>query len=869
MEKKYTYLKDYKELDYKIETAYLTFELDENITTVKSVLKVVKSKNATTNKLILNGEELNLKSVKINGKVLDNDEYTKTDTTLEIETWPEEFVLEIENEISPIENKQLEGLYKSDKILCTQNEPEGFRKITYFIDRPDNMAIFTTKIIGDKKKYPYLLSNGNLIEEGDIGKNKHYAIFEDPFKKPSYLFALVAGNFDLLKSTYTTSLTNKKVFLEIYSDPNNKELCSFAMESLKRAMLWDEKNFGRECDLSTYRIVAVDSFNMGAMENKGLNIFNSQRILASPQTTTDNEYIDIEDVIGHEYFHNWTGNRITCRDWFQLTLKEGLTIYRDQEFSADMQNREISRIEEINFLKTHQFPEDESGASHSIKPDKYIEINNFYTATIYWKGAEVIRMLETFFGKKGFRKGMDLYFKRHDGQAITTSEFVKAHADASKVDLNDFEKWYSKKGILKLDIKTSYDEKKHTFKIKISQKGKDNNLFPFKIALLNRNGKELPIELKSKHHNLTDEKRGVLAVSKKEEEFIFTNIKEKPIPSLNRDFSTPAVIKTDLTYQELDFLIKKDNNIIAKYELLQNYYLKLIKDIHKKYQQTNKIQIDENYFSVFETILNNSKINSKLKTLLLTFPNNPNIYNHLQNFDPLDIYKIRNEIHTLTAEKFKNEFLKILKTCPLKKTYEFNEQEIAKRALRGFALKYHKEYGDSEKEIFYDYKNSFNMTDKISTLIALKDKDTKEREKAFNDFYKNAKNSNNLLSKYFMLKASSDIINSKQLIEELENDPKLNWENPNLVRSFMAGVASNVNFFYSSTGSGFKYFINKIIEIDKYNSHLASRLLTNNFKQYKQFNETYQKLIEKELKRLLKQKDLSKNTYEIASNLVG
>jgi aminopeptidase N len=448
MEKNYTYLKDYKPLDYVIETANLTFDLKEDKTIVKSVLKVTKTKNSKNNTLVLNGEKMKLNEVKVNGKVLNDDEYELTSDTLKIKTWPETFTLEIENEINPIENKELEGLYLSGKILCTQNEPEGFRRITYFIDRPDNMTIFTVKLIADKNKYPTLLSNGNLVEQGDIGKDKHYAVFFDPSKKPSYLFALVAGKLDLLKDTFTSTISKRRIELEIYSDSGNKDKSTFAMESLKNAFLWDEEKFGRECDLDTYRIVAVDSFNMGAMENKGLNIFNSLRILSDKDTATDDELIDIEDVIGHEYFHNWTGNRITCRDWFQLTLKEGLTIYRDQEFSADMRNRDLRRIEEIEFLKTHQFPEDESGNKHPIKPDKYMEINNFYTTTIYWKGAEVIRMLETLFGKKGFRKGMDLYFKRHDGMAVTTEEFVNSIGDANKTDLAEFKKWYHTKGVL-------------------------------------------------------------------------------------------------------------------------------------------------------------------------------------------------------------------------------------------------------------------------------------------------------------------------------------------------------------------------------------------------------------------------------------
>ena len=555
-------LNEYEKPNFMVLSIDLVIHLDNTQTLVQSKMKIKSNQDKGVSPLVLNGEELTLKSVTLNGKKLSATEYVIANDLLTIVDAPNEFTLEIENSINPEANKTLDGLYKSGTIFCTQNEPEGFRRITYYIDRPDNMAKFTTKIIADKKLYPVLLSNGNPTARGDLEGGKHFVTWEDPFKKPSYLYALVAGDLGSIKDTYKTT-SGRVVALEIYCDKGNEDKCYHAMESLKKSMKWDEDRFGLEYDLDIYMIVAVDAFNMGAMENKGLNIFNSAYVLANPKSATDGNFYGIESVIGHEYFHNWTGNRVTCRDWFQLTLKEGLTVFRDQEFSADLNSRNVERIQSVLGLRSHQFAEDAGPTSHPIKPESYMEINNFYTSTIYEKGAEVIRMIQTLLGVDGFRKGMDKYFELFDGQAVRTEDFIFAMSEANnKFDFTQFKNWYNQNGTPMVNATTQYDSAKKQFKLTLTQTLPKNTIanaqpfhIPFKVGLVGSNGSDLV--------NKT------LELKKESEEFIFDNINERPIASLNRDFSAPIKLGSDLSFNDQIFLMAHDSDSFNRFEATQ------------------------------------------------------------------------------------------------------------------------------------------------------------------------------------------------------------------------------------------------------------------------------------------------------------
>lgn len=565
------FLRDYQVPDFLIETVDLQFELNEERTLVKSKLAIKRNPASEKNNqhLVLNGEELKLISVKLNGQPVEDKNYTITNKLMTVSHVPDQFELEIENEISPINNTALSGLYVSRHNFCTQCESEGFRRITYFLDRPDVMARYTTTIIADEKRYPMLLSNGNPVASGKLNDGRHWVKWEDPFKKPSYLFALVGGDFECLEDEFVT-MSGRKVALRIYVEKGDSDKCNFAMQAVKRAMRWDEEKFGREYDLDIYMIVAVSDFNFGAMENKGLNIFNTKYILANPATATDQDFINVESVIAHEYFHNWTGDRITCRDWFQLSLKEGLTIFRDQSFTEDTTSKTVAHIQDVTGLRNIQFPEDGGPLAHPIRPESYIEIGNFYTATIYEKGAQVIRMIRTILGDKLFRKGMDLYFDRHDGNAVTIEDFVKAMEDASKIDLKQFRLWYSQAGTPVLDVSENYDatEKKYTLTIKQvcpPTPGQPEKLpmdIPFEFGLLDANGKEILQEL--------------LRVTKTINQFEFKNISAKPIPSLLRSFSAPVKVNFDYTDAALLFLFQHDTDEFNRWEAGQKYATRLI-----------------------------------------------------------------------------------------------------------------------------------------------------------------------------------------------------------------------------------------------------------------------------------------------------
>ena len=602
------YLKDYQPPAYLIDEIYLHFDLYENETLVKSSLKVRHNRSSLdkSKTLILNGEELKLLSLKIEGKLVPDTQYKVTDKFLIIHEVPDNFDLEIIVNIDPQKNTALSGLYRSQHTYCTQCEAEGFRRITYFLDHPDILAKYKTTITAEAKRYPILLSNGNLIKAGELEGGRHYTTWEDPFKKPSYLFALVAGDFDLLEDTFVTQ-SDRKIALRIYVEKGYRDQASHAMYSLKEAMKWDERAYGREYDLDIYMIVAIGDFNMGAMENKGLNIFNTKYVLAKPETATDDDYINILSVVSHEYFHNWSGNRVTCRDWFQLSLKEGLTIFRDQSFSEEILSHAVMRIKDINDLREVQFPEDSSPLAHPVRPESYIEINNFYTATVYNKGAEVLRMLQTILGKELFRNGMDLYFARHDGQAVTIEEYIKAMEDVSGIDLTQFRLWYSQAGTPLVKVLDAYEPKAQLYSLSFTQTcpetpgqmQKKPFFIPVRIGLLDEKGNSIP--LITNNESEIDEK--VLFLTQTSQVFQFKNIATKPIPSLLRNFSAPVKLNYDYTDEDLLFLFKHDKDPFNRFEAGQKYALRLALKLVDDYQQHKPLVFSKELAQTFADIL--------------------------------------------------------------------------------------------------------------------------------------------------------------------------------------------------------------------------------------------------------------------------
>ncbi len=855
-------LSEYKKPHYVVETIDLIVALDNTETLVQTRMKIVKNSEEIA-PLVLNGEELILKSVAINGKKLAASDYKEANETLIINDVPSEFILEIENIVNPEANKTLDGLYKSGSIFCTQNEPEGFRRITYYIDRPDNMAKFTTKIIADKKLYPVLLCNGNPIGRGDLENGKHFVMWEDPFKKPSYLYALVAGDLGLVKDTYKTK-SGRNVELEIYCDKGNEDKCHHAMESLKKSMKWDEDRFGLEYDLDIYMIVAVDAFNMGAMENKGLNIFNSAYVLANPKTATDANFYGIESVIGHEYFHNWTGNRITCRDWFQLTLKEGLTVFRDQEFSADMNSRNVERIQSVMGLRASQFSEDAGPTSHPIKPETYIEINNFYTATIYEKGAEVIRMIQTLLGVDGFRKGMDKYFELFDGLAVCTEDFIHAMSVANNnFDFTQFKNWYSQNGTPKIIATTNYDAEKKQFRLTLEQKLPENTVagalpyhIPFKIGLVGANGVDLvakTLELKSF-----------------KEEYLFENISERPVASLNRDFSAPVKLTSDLSFEDLLFLMAHDSDSFNRFEATQVVAQKLIAELINDLKVNKELILNAQYIAAYGKILADSKIDAAFKALSMTIPAEGVFHLEQAEIMYLETQKVRDFVRTTLANAYQDEIAKIYQSLNVESQYKLDPKSMGERDLKGKCLDLLSLVsGDKYKSTaFEQFKSATNMTDEIGSLTTLVLNNSPFKAEALEIFYKKWKHETLVIQKWLTVQAQASYDSTYETVLKLESDSVYDRTIPNLIRSLIGQFAANKIQFNHSSGRGYKLVADRIIELDKLNPQVASRLASA-YKDFKRLPEPLKRLMKNELDRVLVTPNLSKNVFEIVSKILA
>ncbi len=853
------FLKDYKKPDFEIENVHLLFDIRDSKTTVTATTKFIRT-NKAAQSLVLDGQNLVLKSVSLNDEHLSSNRYSADDNTLTISDVGDAFTLKVVTEIHPEKNTALEGLYSSSGNYCTQCEPEGFRKITYYLDRSDVMTTFTTRIEADKETCPVLLGNGNCISRGELedDEDRHFAVWEDPFKKPSYLFALVAGNLGHIHDTFTT-MSGKKVDLYIYVNPGNEDKCWHAMESLKKSMKWDEENYGREYDLDIFNIVAVNDFNFGAMENKSLNIFNSKLILALPETATDADYLAIEGVVAHEYFHNWTGNRITCRDWFQLSLKEGLTVFRDQIFSSDMNSEAVQRIDDVEGLRNVQFAEDASPMAHPIRPDNYIEINNFYTATVYEKGAEVIRMIHTLLGAENYRKGTDLYFQRHDGQAVTCDDFVQCMQDASGVDLSQFRLWYSQAGTPEIKAVTVYDATTKKFTLKLEQNipdtpGQTNKKpmhIPVSFGLLGAGGKDL----------LAD--GTVLHLKEKTQSFTFDNIAEKPVPSLFRHFSAPVKLYSDLTEDDLLFLMAHDSDGFNRWDAGQTYLQRLILGIAGGKAK----ELPAAFLKAFGALISDQKIDKALLAKALGLPSENYLAQLMTVVDVDGLYNARKFVLAGIGKTFGSELETLYKDNAHGGPYSPAPLDVGRRRLKSIALRYLLEAGapSAVSHAAAQYRSATNMTDKVSALGILTDTTSDARKAAFDDFYNTWFQNPLVLDKWFSLQAITDRDDAVEIVSLLTAHPDFTYKNPNRLRSLVGMFASgNQKWFHRADGAGYKLLADTVIKVNGINPSTAARLLTP-LRQWKRYDAQRKSLMEHELKRILSEKDISNDVFEIAS----
>ncbi len=882
------YLKEYTPPDYLIDTVTLTFELAESETVVHSHLKIRVSNpdSAGQRPLILHGEDLVLTGLVLDGKTLTDDAFQVSEETLTIHQVPRTFELEITTKINPGANTSLEGLYVSNGKFYTQCEAEGFRKITYYLDRPDTMSQFTTKIIADKEKYPVLLSNGNLLATGELDGGKHFATWQDPFRKPCYLFALVAGKLACLKDSYTTG-SGREVALEIYVEEHDLDKTQHAMDSLKRAMAWDEQRFGLEYDLDIYMIVAVGDFNMGAMENKGLNIFNTAYTLARPETATDADYENIEGVIGHEYFHNWTGNRVTCRDWFQLSLKEGLTVFRDQEFSADMASRPVKRIQDVRMLRARQFPEDAGPMAHPVRPQSYVEINNFYTVTVYEKGAEVVRMVHTLLGEAGFRKGMDLYFKRHDGQAVTTDDFRNAMADANGVDLTQFNRWYDQAGTPLLKASGQYDKKNKSYVLTLKQscpevpdnKTPNNKMpgdvikkpfhMPVTIGLLDKSGHDIPLQLQGEGTAAGTTR--VLELKESEQSFIFINVSEKPVPSILRNFSAPVELESDLTENDLAFLAAHDSDAFNRWDAGQRLATGCMLSLISDYQQNKKLKIDQRLVTAIANTLSKKSLDGALVASALTLASENELAEKMTVADPDAIFAVRKFVRLSIAEVLQDEFYKIYQASNDNGEYIFDSQHTAKRALKNTCLSYLMALdpeGDDNQFVdlcYEQFTSANNMTDKMAALSFLVQRDCPERQLALDAFYKQWQHEALVVNKWLALQASAGLPGALDQVKALTSHEAFSIKNPNNVRALVGSFAMrNAINFHATDGAGYQFLADQVLALNDINPQVASRLVTA-FSRWRKYGDNRQQLMGAQLARIMAHPDLSKDVYEIVS----
>ncbi|WP_448622348.1 aminopeptidase N [Dickeya fangzhongdai] len=862
------YRHDYRAPDYTITDIALDFDLHPEQTRVVAVSQVVLQGEQGA-ALKLDGEGLKLLSVQVDGQ--DWQAHRLLEGGLELTGLPEKFTLRIETEISPATNSALEGLYQSGEALCTQCEAEGFRHITYYLDRPDVLARFTTRITADKARYPYLLSNGNRVAQGELGEGRHWVEWQDPFPKPCYLFALVAGDFDVLRDSFITR-SGREVALELFVDRGNLDRADWAMTSLKNAMKWDETRFGLEYDLDIYMIVAVDFFNMGAMENKGLNIFNSKFVLAKAETATDKDYLGIEAVIAHEYFHNWTGNRVTCRDWFQLSLKEGLTVFRDQEFSSDVGSRPANRIDNVRVMRGAQFAEDASPMSHPIRPDQVIEMNNFYTLTVYEKGSEVIRMMHTLLGEEKFQAGMRLYFDRHDGSAATCDDFVQAMEDASSVDLSQFRRWYSQSGTPVVTVRDDYDAATRQYRLHVSQTtpvGADKQPklplhIPLDVELYDTEGQVIPLRQKG-------QKLGsVLNVTEAEQTFVFDDVPSQPVPSLLREFSAPVKLNYPWSDEQLTFLMRHASNAFSRWDAAQSLLANYIRLNVARYQQKQPLSLPMHVVDAFRGVLLDDQLDPMLASQILSLPSENEMAELFDVIDPDAIAAVRQSLVQTLAQEMADELLAVYRANKLA-SYRVDQQDMGKRALRNVCLSYLAFADRSQADALAaaQFTDADNMTDSLAAMAAAVAAQLPCRDTLLSAFDERWHQDGLVMDKWFVLQASSPASDVLNRVRELLNHRSFSLNNPNRLRSLVGSFcAGNPSAFHAVDGSGYQFLTEMLSDLNTRNPQVASRLIEPLIR-LKRYDSNRQALMRQALETLKGLENLSGDLFEKITKALG
>ncbi len=871
-------LQDYQVPNFQITKTELHFNLEPTETLVTSKLQFernAKSENKSA-ALELHGQDIEIQSLKINGEELTDEQYQVNPESLTVFSVPDVFEFECVGKINPQENTSLEGLYKSRSMFCTQCEAEGFRKITYYLDRPDVMSEFTTTVEADKALYPILLSNGNPIAKGELDNNRHFATWHDPHKKPAYLFALVAGDLSVLDDTFTTS-SGREVALKIFVEPKDLDKCDHAMTSLKNAMKWDEEVYGREYDLDIFMIVAVDDFNMGAMENKGLNIFNTSCVLAKAETTADAGFQRVEAVVAHEYFHNWSGNRVTCRDWFQLSLKEGFTVFRDSEFSADMGSRTVKRVEDANVLRTLQFAEDAGPMAHPVQPPSFIEISNFYTLTIYEKGAEVVRMIHTLLGAETFRKGSDIYFAENDGTAATIDDFISAMSKASGKDFTQFMTWYRQAGTPVLNVADNYDAENQKYTLTFTQscpdtpeaKSEDKKpyLIPVRLGLLGESG---PLPLEVNDLGISGVTDTVVEITESTQCIEFSNVSEKPVPSLLRSLSAPVKLQFDYSRDQLIKIMSSDEDGFNRWEASQQLCVQVIQELMSGLQSEKPVAVDPNLVAAFDRLLKDDDLDPAMVANMLSLPSESYLAELAEKIDIDSIHQCRAQLKKTLAEELCESFAQRWQKTPATVDYKADAEQTGLRSIRNMCLSYLVASGQEQWfGVAYEQFNSANnMTDQFSAMSALVHSDSELAEsyasKALAEFYQQWSEEALVVNQWFGVQASKAHPNTLEQVKALMEHPAFTIKNPNKVRSVIGAFANNPVCFHAIDGSGYKFLADQIIELNALNPQIAARLLTP-LTRWKKQTQQRQALMIEELKRIQSVVDLSKDVYEVVS----
>lgn len=872
------HLKDYKAPEYLIDETHLTFELFEDHTLVHAQLIMRRNPvhGGGLPALVLDGQQLELVRAALDDEPLQAGDYQIDAGSLTVQPRAAQFTLDTTVKIHPETNTALEGLYKSGKMFCTQCEAEGFRKITYYLDRPDVMSIFTTTVIAEQHRYPVLLSNGNPVGSGPAEDGRHWATWEDPFMKPAYLFALVAGDLWCVEDTFTRQ-SGRDVTLRIYVEPENIDKCAHAMVSLKKSMRWDEEVYGREYDLDIFMIVAVNDFNMGAMENKGLNIFNSSCVLARAETATDAAHQRVEAVVAHEYFHNWSGNRVTCRDWFQLSLKEGFTVFRDAEFSADMNSRTVKRIEDVAYLRTHQFAEDAGPMAHPVRPDSFIEISNFYTLTVYEKGSEVVRMVRTLLGAEGFRQGSDLYFERHDGQAVTTDDFIKAMEDANGVDLTQFKRWYSQAGTPRLEVSDAYDEAARTYSLTFRQScpptpDKAEKLpfvIPVELGLLDAQGNDLPLQLAGESSAVGSTR--VLSVTEAEQTFVFQGIEARPLPSLLRGFSAPVKLSFPYDRDQLMFLMQHDSDGFNRWEAGQQLAVQVLQELIGQHQLGQALQLDPRLLKALDTVLGDTSLDAAMVAEMLSLPGEGYLTEISQVADVDAIHAAREFARRQIAEHLFEPLwtrYQANRAVSRNTAYVASAEHFARRSLQNIALSYLMLSAKPQvlEATLEQFEQCDNMTERLTALAVLVNSPFEaERAKALESFAEHFKDNPLVMDQWFSVQAASTLPGGLARVKALMQHPAFTLKNPNKVRAVVGAFAGqNLVNFHAADGSGYRFLADLVIELNALNPQIASRQLAP-LTRWRKYDAARQALMKGELERILAAGELSSDVYEVVS----